>query len=217
VTRNLIVLLVGLALIGLLVLVAFLSVPRVRSETPHAYRSLPEALFSRWPVLGSAGPYVSRPSNPLIGKQRPAVLASSTPQSSPQRRETPRSAISAPKPSASPFARPTTRPTGGIGTVDQGFNGEAGIASWYCRLGVSSCTAGFPASGLYAAAGPRLRVGNWRGRFVTVTVAGRSVVVRLVDWCACPTRLIDLYSSVVAALGLDPGRGIYPVSVEWQQ
>ena len=56
----------------------------------------------------------------------------------------------------------------------------SGTASWY------------PADGLIAAAGPRLRVGNWRGRLITFTAGGRAVRVRLADWCACPGRLVDL-------------------------
>jgi hypothetical protein len=50
-----------------------------------------------------------------------------------------------------------------------------------------------------AAAGPLLRdmLGDWRGRLVRVSVKGKSVVVRLTDWCACGPRhgtptLIDL-------------------------
>jgi hypothetical protein len=47
----------------------------------------------------------------------------------------------------------------GIGSPLQGVQG---LATWFC------CTAGHP-SGLYAAAGPALRVGHWRGRVVTVS------------------------------------------------
>jgi len=46
----------------------------------------------------------------------------------------------------------------------------------------------------HAAAGPGLRFGDWRGRRVTVSHGGRSVVVVLDDWCACRSgnRIIDL-------------------------
>lgn len=76
---------------------------------------------------------------------------------------------------SAPLAAPvSTR----IGTVLLG-----GRASWY------------GARGNIAAAGPALRdfLGpHWRGTLVRVT-AGRSVVVRLTDWCRCPHgRLIDL-------------------------
>ena len=71
---------------------------------------------------------------------------------------------------------------------------------------------------MYAAAGPALRVGAWRGRWVTVTANGRSVRARLVDWCLCTGsggRIIDLYSSVVVKLGLSLSRGVYRVTVSW--
>jgi rare lipoprotein A (peptidoglycan hydrolase) len=69
---------------------------------------------------------------------------------------------------------------------------------------------------MFAAAGPALRVGNWRGRVVTVTANGRSVRLKLADWCACPGgRVIDLYASVVRALGLPLSRGVYTVRVTW--
>lgn len=57
----------------------------------------------------------------------------------------------------------------------------SGIASWYNAPTIHD-----------AAAGPPLRVGNWRGRLVTVRYGSRSVVLRLTDWCQCPRRLIDV-------------------------
>ena len=87
-----------------------------------------------------------------------------------------------------------------------------GTASWYCGHG-SACAKGYP-GGLYAAAGPSLRVGDWRGRLVRVAMGGRSVTVRLIDWCACPRRVIDLYSDAFA--GLAPiSRGLLKVTVTW--
>lgn len=85
----------------------------------------------------------------------------------------------------------------------------AGVASWYCLPGRSACAAGFGAAGLYAAACPALRAAlgrSWRGKAVTVAVAGRAPVrVRLIDSCAAQGRLIDLYASsfrrVVGSLG----------------
>lgn len=76
-----------------------------------------------------------------------------------------------------------------------------GIASWYCsedprRGPVSPCTAGYPDTldiELYAAAGPALRVGDWRGRAVMVFGPAGYSVVTLVDFCRCPNWLIDLY------------------------
>jgi len=90
----------------------------------------------------------------------------------------------------------------------------SGKASWYCGAG-SRCTRGYPASGLYAAAGPALRVGDWRGRIVTVRSGTRTVRVRLIDFCACGGgRVIDLYRSAFSRLA-SPSRGVIRVSVSW--
>jgi hypothetical protein len=51
VTRTLAILVVGLALVLLLVLLATLSAPRVRSSAPSAWRPVPATLFSRWPEV----------------------------------------------------------------------------------------------------------------------------------------------------------------------
>ena len=86
-----------------------------------------------------------------------------------------------------------------------------GVASWYCGAG-SPCTRGYP-DGMYAAAGPELRVGDWRGSVVTVC-AGRCVDVTLIDSCGCPgARIVDLYRSAFARIA-DPGRGVVGVTVE---
>jgi rare lipoprotein A (peptidoglycan hydrolase) len=88
-----------------------------------------------------------------------------------------------------------------------------GTASWYCGHG-SRCTAGYP-SGLYAAAGPALRVGNWRGRVVLVSANGRVVMVKLVDCnCGQHANLIDLYRDAFSRLA-DPSRGLIRVTVSW--
>ncbi len=89
----------------------------------------------------------------------------------------------------------------------------SGVASWYCGGG-SACTRGYPEGTLAAAAGPALRVGDWRGRIVTVRSGSRAVNVQLVDWCACPHRLVDLYRSAFARLG-SPSRGVLRVSISW--
>ena len=87
-----------------------------------------------------------------------------------------------------------------------------GKASWYCLPGRSVCTKGYPASGLYAAAGPRLRAALcgsqasncWRGK--TVRVNG--IPVKLIDWCQCywkqpHEKLLDLYHGVFEKTGGD--------------
>lgn len=76
----------------------------------------------------------------------------------------------------------------------------SGVPTWYCLAGVSRCTRGFP-DGLYAAAGPSLRVGNWRGRVVRVC-ATRCLSVTLIDFCACRApHFLDLYHTAWVRLG----------------
>lgn len=80
-----------------------------------------------------------------------------------------------------------------------------GHATWYA------------ADGQIAAAGPLLReyIGrNWRGALVQVNSGGRSVVVRLSDWCACRhgRRLIDLSDDAFSQLA-PLSRGVIDVSI----
>lgn len=87
----------------------------------------------------------------------------------------------------------------------------AGLASWYCRPGVSVCPVGVPPSGMYAAACAPLRAAmgpSWRGR--TVWVDGLAVV--LVDYCASTAKTIDLFWSAMRRLG---GTGVLRVEVRW--
>jgi len=81
----------------------------------------------------------------------------------------------------------------------------SGIASWHST----------GRDGLYAAAGPALRTGDWRGRQVEVCAA-RCIVVTLNDWCLCVVdgreRLIDLSDESFAALG-DLDLGLLSVTV----
>jgi rare lipoprotein A (peptidoglycan hydrolase) len=91
-------------------------------------------------------------------------------------------------------------------------NSIRGTASWYCMAGRSACHYQY-SGGLYAAAGPALRVGNWRGRTVTVC-ANNCVNVKLIDWCACPSRAIDLYSDAFKRLA-PLSSGTVRVRVSW--
>ncbi len=88
----------------------------------------------------------------------------------------------------------------------------SGAASWYCGHG-SACPRA-RSGGLYAAAGPKLRSGEWRGRRVVVRSGGRRVAVTLVDWCACPGRVIDLFADAFAHLA-PLSRGRVNVQVSW--
>jgi rare lipoprotein A (peptidoglycan hydrolase) len=90
-----------------------------------------------------------------------------------------------------------------------------GTASWYCKSGVSECHYQY-SGGMYAAAGPALRVGDWRGRTVLACASGRCVYVRLVDWCECPSgnRVIDLYSDAYRRLA-PLSSGTVGVTVYW--
>ncbi len=127
-----------------------------------------------------------------------------------------------------PTPRPTPRPrvasgggatsTGGGGgatsTGGGGGNSVSGTASWYCLSGVSACHYQY-SGGMYAAAGPALRVGSWRGRTVRVCSGGRCVNVKLIDWCQCyGTRVIDLYSDAFRRLG-SLNSGTIRVTVSW--
>jgi hypothetical protein len=85
------------------------------------------------------------------------------------------------------------------------LSGVHGTASWYQDPKHPD--------GLYAAAGPALRVGDWRGRTVQVC-AGSCVTVRLTDWCACPKRVIDLSSDAFSRLA-PLSRGLVRVTVSW--
>ena len=110
---------------------------------------------------------------------------------------------------AESLLKPTPRPT----APPNPTHGVSGRAAWYCQNG-SGCPAGY-SGGLYAAAGPALRVGDWRGRTVSVCGAGNCVNVTLVDWCACGgSRVIDLFADAyrrVAPLS----SGTVAVRVTW--
>jgi hypothetical protein len=114
-----------------------------------------------------------------------------------------------PKPRAAPAARSTSSGTSG------GANRVSGSASWYCMAGTSACHYQY-SGGMYAAAGPALRVGDWRGRTVRVCGNGSCVSVKLIDWCACPSsgRIIDLYSDAFRQLA-PLSSGTLRVTISW--
>jgi len=97
-------------------------------------------------------------------------------------------------------------------TVSNKAHAVRGMASWYCLRGISICPYSH-SSGMYAAAGPALRVGDWRGRVIQVCTS-RCINVTLVDWCACPNRVIDLFGDAFRRLA-PLSTGIVPVTVRW--
>lgn len=89
-------------------------------------------------------------------------------------------------------AAPTAPPLEGeVGTAL-----VSGTSTWYCDPPRwPRCTAGYPEGSMVAAAGSELQHEGWRGSWVRVSHGGRSVVVQLVDTCACRGgRVIDLYA-----------------------
>ena len=74
-----------------------------------------------------------------------------------------------------------------VAIVPKTTHAISGVASWYCRAGVSPCTYSQPDDGgvdAYAAAGPRVRAAvgsSWRGAIVYVD----GLRVQLIDWCQC--------------------------------
>lgn len=113
------------------------------------------------------------------------------------------------------IVKPTPRvvpPARGVTQVGSSHSVK-GQASWYCSS-TSACHHSYP-GGLYAAAGPALRVGNWRGRAVSVCGNGNCVTVKLIDFCACSsTRVIDLYSDAFKRLA-PLSSGVLRVKVSW--
>ena len=112
-------------------------------------------------------------------------------------------------------ANPPKAVTKRVGWSFHGTGHRAGgSATWYCKTGSSVCASGYP-GGMYAAAGPELRVGAWRGRIVRACGGGRCVVVKLIDWCACGgSHVIDLYSDAFRRLA-PLNAGALKVTVSW--
>lgn len=177
--------------------VAFSPLPSLAGEPDRAVVSGPWTQV----VTPHSGPPTVRPHPPVD----PPVIYDPGLPPLPSR---PRVHVPAPTVVAEPRPSPAQpRPTVGR---------TKGRATWYCGGGPSTCTAGAPASGLYAAAGKALRVGKWRGRKVTVIASnGKRVVVTLVDTCACGKgRVIDLYASAFRRLA-PLSKGVLRVTVKW--
>jgi hypothetical protein len=100
---------------------------------------------------------------------------------------------------------------------------RSGVASWYCnadplRGPVSPCTDNItdgPGFDGWLAAGPALRVGEWREREVIVFGPAGYSTATIVDFCACPERVADLYGDLFLAVCGPLSMGICEVSVTW--
>ena len=123
-------------------------------------------------------------------------------------------------PTASAIAthRPTATVPPPTGRPAASMSGHSitGIASWYCRPGVSRCTRGHP-DGLYAAI--RRDLLTLRGARVTVCrtdLPSVCVVVTIIDCnCGPNANLIDLYSDAFRELA-PLSRGVVKVTVHWR-
>jgi hypothetical protein len=118
----------------------------------------------------------------------------------------------------SPFARPFLAPRPAlpkaVAVAHPTRLRARGDATWYCVRGISPCHRNH-AGGMYAAAGAALRVGDWRGRVVSVCQGGDCVRVKLIDWCACGGgRVIDLYGDAFRKLA-PLSSGELRVGVRW--
>src|SRR5688500_12332576 len=121
---------------------------------------------------------------------------------------------------ASPPVPRAVPDTAGVGSAPETVEPLSGIelaatvggtATWYCGNG-SPCTSGYGPGDMVAAIDPTL--GIPKGTRLRVHHDGRSVVVRVVDVCACGgARIIDLTSGAFSRLA-PLSRGVIDVSIE---
>lgn len=107
-------------------------------------------------------------------------------------------------------------PTRRAGLLVAGYSSASGDRKPLTRELVRGIASWYPATGMIAAAGPALRVGDWRGSTVTVC-AERCVRVTLSDVCQCYAgtdreRIIDLSDDAFRALA-PLSRGLVRVTV----
>jgi hypothetical protein len=82
---------------------------------------------------------------------------------------------------------------------------EDGVATWYCLPGVSPCTNGYSAEGMYAAISRGYGLPG--GSVVNVCRQDRCVTVTAIDTCAAGPRCVDLYAAAFTLLApLSTGR-----------
>jgi rare lipoprotein A (peptidoglycan hydrolase) len=137
-----------------------------------------------------------------------------TPTPTPRPTPKPKPAVRTSRPAGTHVSKPARRAPRTAPAPTRTGHSVSGPASWYCKTGTSACTHGYP-GGMYAAAGPALRVGAWRGRVVQVCGAGGCISVKLIDWCGCPNgRVMDLYSDAYRRLS-PLSTGTQRVRVSW--
>jgi hypothetical protein len=182
---------------GALVLLLFLIfvIPGATTgREPHVYQ--PVGGFTAVEVTPSTAP-----------RPRPTPTVAPSPSLAPSVEPSTRAAAPTPEPKAESRATSAIRTSRSI----------TGKASWYCKAGVSVCHYKYPPGSMVAAACGKLRAAigpKWRGKTVVVTRldTGKSVQIKLVDYCASKDKTIDLYWAVMARLG---GTGVLRVKVAW--
>lgn len=120
------------------------------------------------------------------------------------------------QPPAPSYPTPVVEPTPTLSVT--------GTASWYCnedpaRGPISRCTVGYtdgPGRDLWAAAGPQLRFGEWRGRVVTVFGPVGFAAVTLIDVCGTGCGvLVDLYADPFFLVCGPLSQGVCEVTISW--
>lgn len=146
------------------------------------------------------------PSNEFVPVPLPAKVQEAKVTAKPTAKATPRAT---PRPTRKPVVKPKIRTL--QGTSHSGIL-ISGKASWYCSVQIPICHHSYGPGSMVAAACAPLRAvyPNWRGKTVVVTSGGRSVVVKLVDWCGSKSKVIDLYREPMRRLG---GSGVLPVKI----
>ena len=200
-------------LVALLVTLSGALALTARGSAPRPVSVPPPSAFVPITVAPSQTEVPSVDTRPIVDPLRPAFGGAS-----PSPHRTARARIPPSAARVVPIPRPTRRPSSrSVSSPPPNLDHSvAGIATWFCVPGVSACTAGYPASGMYAAAGPGLRIGHWQGRSVLVCGNGHCITVRLIDWCQCGNgaHLIDLYGAAFRRLA-PTSAGIVHVTVRW--
>ncbi len=189
-----------------------LRASRAGGEQPYAYAPVPRSQIAPVPTPegGQQARAVLDTTTPASGAASPSAAPPRPPSArtaatgGPSRPDDTHVGVSEPRIAAT-AATPAPSAPSGSGSMAAG-PAIRGVASWWDSWG----------HGLYAAAGPRLRVGQWLGEIVTVCSVdtGRCLAVPITTSCQClGTRLVDLSLDTILGLGLDPARGVFEVEV----